>query len=143
MNKVLLSLILLCAVGVAVKIVQARSAPEDVVAPVSAAGGATMIDGRFKIRAEPSERARFGAGAGIWARKTWTTFVPRGGAAVRVPYDSVAMTRSPSVTWIGHATFLVRMDGVTFLTDPMFSNWAGPVSIFGSRRAVPLRNSVR
>jgi N-acyl-phosphatidylethanolamine-hydrolysing phospholipase D len=61
----------------------------------------------------------------------------RTGAAVRVPYDSRAIARSPSLTWIGHATFLVRMDDVTFLTDPMFSNWAGPISIFGSRRAVP------
>jgi N-acyl-phosphatidylethanolamine-hydrolysing phospholipase D len=73
----------------------------------------------------------------VWVRKTWTTFVPRAGAATRVPYDSVAIARSPSLTWIGHATFLVRMDGVTFLTDPMFSNWAGPIPIFGSRRAVP------
>jgi N-acyl-phosphatidylethanolamine-hydrolysing phospholipase D len=29
------------------------------------------------------------------------------------------------------------MDGVTFLTDPMFSNRASPFSFFGPRRAVP------
>jgi N-acyl-phosphatidylethanolamine-hydrolysing phospholipase D len=98
--------------------------------------GAPTIDGRFRNRAEPTEHASFGAGAGVWVRKTWQTLVPRDGAAVRVPYDKVAAARSPSLTWIGHATFLVRMDGVTFLTDPMFSNWAGPVAPFGSRRAV-------
>ena len=27
----------------------------------------------------------------------------------------------PSVTWMGHATVLVQMDGVTFLTDPIWS----------------------
>lgn len=123
MNKALRSLILLFA-----------TAPTSA---TSAADGAPIVDGRFRNRAEPTERASFGADAGVWVRKTWTTFVPRAGAATRVPYDSVAIARSPSLTWIGHATFLVRMDGVTFLTDPMFSNWAGPIPIFGSRRAVP------
>ena len=64
-------------------------------------------------------------------------FVPRPGAAQSVPYDREAIARSPSITWIGHSTFLVRMDGVTFLTDPMFSNRASPFSFAGPRRAVP------
>jgi N-acyl-phosphatidylethanolamine-hydrolysing phospholipase D len=40
------------------------------------------------------------------------------------------------VTWIGHATVLVRMDGVTFLTDPIFSDRASPVRFAGPRRLV-------
>jgi N-acyl-phosphatidylethanolamine-hydrolysing phospholipase D len=103
----------------------------------AANGGAPMADGRFKNRVEPSERAKFGAGAGLWMRKTWGAFVPRSGGATLVPYDNIAIARSPSLTWIGHATFLVRMDGVTFLTDPMFSKWAAPLAPFGSPRAVP------
>jgi N-acyl-phosphatidylethanolamine-hydrolysing phospholipase D len=136
-SNVLLSLILLFAVGVTVTIVQASSAPEELMEPASAVDSAPRVGDRFRNRAEPAERAKFGAGAGIWVRKTWQTLVPRGGAAAHVPYDSVAIARSPSLTWIGHATFLVRMDDVTFLTDPMFSNWAGPIAPFGSRRAVP------
>jgi N-acyl-phosphatidylethanolamine-hydrolysing phospholipase D len=74
---------------------------------------------------------------GFFARRIWASFFPRPGAAPLVPYDSAALTGNPSITWIGHSTFLVRMDDVTFLTDPMFSGRASPVSFFGPRRAVP------
>jgi N-acyl-phosphatidylethanolamine-hydrolysing phospholipase D len=72
----------------------------------------------------------------FFARKAWTTVVGRGGAAPRVDYDPKAMLANPSVTWIGHSTFLVRMDGMTFLTDPMFSERASPVSFAGPERLV-------
>ena len=48
-----------------------------------------------------------------------------------------AASHNPSITWIGHATMLVRMDGVTFLTDPIFSERASPVSFAGPKRLVP------
>jgi N-acyl-phosphatidylethanolamine-hydrolysing phospholipase D len=79
----------------------------------------------------------FGGMAAFLGRRLWASIVPRPGAAPSVPYDREAITRSPSITWIGHSTFLVRMDGVTFLTDPMFSNRASPFSFAGPRRAVP------
>jgi N-acyl-phosphatidylethanolamine-hydrolysing phospholipase D len=103
----------------------------------AANGGAPVEDGRFKNRAAPAERAKPGAGAGLWLRKTWGAFVRRPGGATLVAYDGEAIARSPSLTWIGHATFLVRMDGVAFLTDPMFSKWAAPLAPFGSPRAIP------
>lgn len=68
--------------------------------------------------------------------KAWTSLVGRRGAAPRVPFDPQAMRHNPSITWIGHATFLVRMDGVTFLTDPMFSDRASPLSFAGPARLV-------
>jgi N-acyl-phosphatidylethanolamine-hydrolysing phospholipase D len=74
--------------------------------------------------------------AAFLGRRLWASIVPRPGAAQSVPYDREAITRSPSLTWIGHSTFLVRMDGVTFLTDPMFSKRASPFSFAGPRRAV-------
>ena len=73
----------------------------------------------------------------FFARKTWTSLVGRDGAAPRVPYDRAAMLENPSLTWIGHSTLLVRMDGVTFLTDPIFSERASPVSFAGPKRLVP------
>ena len=42
----------------------------------------------------------------------------------------------PSVTWIGHATALVQLGGITLLTDPVFSERASPVSFAGPRRHV-------
>lgn len=102
--------------------------------------GGTQVDGRFTNRTSrgPGGGMRgLAAGIAFGARRIWASFVPRPGAARLVPYDSAAIARSPSITWIGHATFLVRMDGVTFLTDPMFSDRASPVSFAGPRRAVP------
>ena len=75
--------------------------------------------------------------AGFVVRRIWAAFVRRPGAATRVPYDSAAIARSPTITWIGHSAFLVRMDGVTFLTDPMFSDRAGPLPLVGPLRLVP------
>jgi N-acyl-phosphatidylethanolamine-hydrolysing phospholipase D len=45
--------------------------------------------------------------------------------------------RAPSVTWVGHATALVQMGGLSVLTDPMFSNRASPVAFAGPRRHQP------
>ncbi|MEO6292088.1 MAG: MBL fold metallo-hydrolase, partial [Burkholderiaceae bacterium] len=43
----------------------------------------------------------------------------------------------PTVTWIGHATALVQANGLNVLTDPIFSERASPVQIFGPKRAQP------
>jgi L-ascorbate metabolism protein UlaG (beta-lactamase superfamily) len=53
---------------------------------------------------------------------------------------SVAPARSGelSVTWIGHATALIRINGTTVLTDPHFSECASPLSWVGPRRRTPL-----
>lgn len=41
-------------------------------------------------------------------------------------------------TFIGHATFLIRLDdGTTILTDPIFSERCSPVSWYGPRRVRP------
>ncbi len=41
-----------------------------------------------------------------------------------------------SITWLGHATFLIRINGKTVLTDPFLTEYASPLWIFGSRRYV-------
>jgi N-acyl-phosphatidylethanolamine-hydrolysing phospholipase D len=70
----------------------------------------------------------------FFARKAWTSLVGRTGGAAHVAYDPGAIVANPSLTWIGHSTMLVRMDGVTFLTDPMFSPRASPLSFAGPKR---------
>ncbi|BDA79907.1 membrane protein [Leptospira kobayashii] len=42
-----------------------------------------------------------------------------------------------SVTWIGHATTLVQIDGVNILTDPIWSDRCSPVSFAGPKRYTP------
>lgn len=40
-----------------------------------------------------------------------------------------------AVTFIGHVTFLIRIGGAVFLTDPVFSDHAGPFGRLGPKRA--------
>jgi L-ascorbate metabolism protein UlaG (beta-lactamase superfamily) len=57
-----------------------------------------------------------------------------------VETDGAALRANPAsatVTWIGHATLLFQLEGVNILTDPIWSERAGPTSYLGPRRLVP------
>lgn len=54
------------------------------------------------------------------------------------PQALAAASNNPSVTWIGHATMLVRLAGKNILFDPIFSERASPVSFVGPKRIAPL-----
>ena len=41
------------------------------------------------------------------------------------------------VTWVGHSTFLVQLDGLNVLTDPVWSETVGPLPGIGSARVRP------
>lgn len=45
--------------------------------------------------------------------------------------------QQPAITWIGHATMLVHIGGLTVLTDPIFSERASPVQFAGPKRYQP------
>jgi N-acyl-phosphatidylethanolamine-hydrolysing phospholipase D len=82
-----------------------------------------------------------------WTR--WTFIVRRGWQSItsprhfdapRVPNDGAALRAVPppsAITWIGHATLLVQLDGLGVLTDPQWSDRAGPTSWLGPRRLAP------
>jgi N-acyl-phosphatidylethanolamine-hydrolysing phospholipase D len=73
----------------------------------------------------------------FFLRRLRASLPPRPGATPVVPFDPKALERNPAVTWIGHATFYVRLGGAAFLTDPMYSERASPLSFAGPRRLVP------
>ena len=50
------------------------------------------------------------------------------------PPERVAGLR---VTWIGHSTFLIQMEGLNLLTDPIWAERAGPFGRLGPRRVTP------
>ncbi len=54
---------------------------------------------------------------------------------------STRLERPPAsglrVTWLGHSTTLIEIDGVTFLTDPQWSERASPSTLVGPRRFHP------
>lgn len=99
--------------------------------------GAPSANGRFYNPTGVREWPSLFTAVPFFARKTWTSIVGRSGGAKLVPYDPQALQKNPSITWIGHSTMLVRMAGLTFLTDPIFSERASPVSFAGPARLVP------
>ncbi len=76
--------------------------------------------------------------------RAWDSFTsPR---AFETPRETVEGLRAgqalragsePTMTWIGHATVLLRVDGLTILTDPNWSERASPLTWAGPRRLVP------
>jgi L-ascorbate metabolism protein UlaG (beta-lactamase superfamily) len=46
--------------------------------------------------------------------------------------------RLNTITWIGHATVLLQVNGLNILIDPVFSERASPFSFWGPKRLAPL-----
>ena len=53
-------------------------------------------------------------------------------AAARAGFE--ALNGGDGITWLGHATFLLRLDETTVLTDPFLSERASPFSAIGPTR---------
>jgi L-ascorbate metabolism protein UlaG (beta-lactamase superfamily) len=73
----------------------------------------------------------------IWAAVANTKPIP---TFPRVANDGSALRDdrdARTLTWIGHATLLIQLDGVNVLTDPQFSERASPVTFAGPRRLNP------
>jgi len=100
-----------------------------------ARAGAPRAEGRFVNGAGPIHRASLEF-VPFMMRRVWSSMVTRPEGARLVSFDRGEMMHNPSLTWIGHSTFLVRMDGMTFLTDPVFADRASPVTFAGPKRAV-------
>lgn len=64
---------------------------------------------------------------------------PRGQLPVESPLAAWAAPASSGlrVTWLGHSTLLLEIDGFRVLTDPVFGERASPVSFAGARRFHP------
>jgi N-acyl-phosphatidylethanolamine-hydrolysing phospholipase D len=79
-----------------------------------------------------------------WKFEQWRDGVPKspeGGwhfEVVRPDVDFLASNRTvDTLTWIGHASFLLQQGGVNILIDPHLSQRASPVSFAGPKRVVP------
>ena len=45
---------------------------------------------------------------------------------------------TPTITWVGHATFLIQIAGLNILTDPHFTERASPFNFAGPSRTTPV-----
>ncbi|MBN1914588.1 MAG: MBL fold metallo-hydrolase [Parachlamydiales bacterium] len=43
----------------------------------------------------------------------------------------------PYAVWVNHSTFLIHVQGVSFLTDPIWNNTCSPIGIIGKRKHLP------
>lgn len=104
-------------------------------------GSPHQVDGGFR---NPDPNFRRPSSWTRWSfvfRRLWTsTITPRTFTAPRVANDGDALRAgvvNPSITWIGHSTLLIQIDGVNILTDPQWSAQASPVSWAGPKRLSP------
>ncbi|SKC92415.1 L-ascorbate metabolism protein UlaG, beta-lactamase superfamily [Burkholderia sp. YR290] len=79
-----------------------------------------------------------------WRWNRWTHGLPpppANGYAFPVDHPDVAWIKAnrsdDTMTWIGHATALLQINGVNVITDPMFSERASPFTFAGPKRRVP------
>jgi N-acyl-phosphatidylethanolamine-hydrolysing phospholipase D len=99
------------------------------------------IDGRFTNSGGDSLHGSLGVRFPFFLRRIGGFFRTRPGVPNRVENDGVFLRENAqhslaTVTWVGHATLLVQMDHVTFLTDPIWSERPSPISFLGPRRFV-------
>ena len=70
-----------------------------------------------------------------WERLGKTVPLPTADLSPVAPdMDAINAPKAAQVTWIGHASALVQMGGFNILTDPHFSERAGPVQFAGPKR---------
>ncbi|HAU68877.1 MAG TPA: hydrolase, partial [Gammaproteobacteria bacterium] len=79
----------------------------------------------------------------FYMRRAWDSiFVPKiPDRHVLTELESIQLLNSidsERITWLGHASFLIKTSGVTILTDPFLSKFASPVSWAGPKRFVDL-----
>jgi N-acyl-phosphatidylethanolamine-hydrolysing phospholipase D len=98
-------------------------------------------EGRFLNLAGPLERAGPDVTLPFFLRRALGRFRRPSGLPGTEPDAQerlAALARAPaSVTWVNHASVLVRMDGAVFLTDPIWAGAAGPAGLLGAVRVAP------
>lgn len=52
------------------------------------------------------------------------------------------LTRGSRITWLGHATVLIEIDGLRILTDPVFSRRCSPSQLIGPARLHPTPSTI-
>lgn len=131
----LFSSVLLCSI-LAIAVVRAGDESKDYFD-----GAPRADDGRFTNSIGEISHGTLGVRLPFMLRRMGTYFRSGEGAPERVANDGLFLRENarhsvPTVTWIGHATLLVQMGHVTFLTDPIWSNRPSPVPLIGPGRFV-------
>lgn len=100
----------------------------------------TRYNGRFISLPEGSSKGLLEVLKWKWAgkAKSWPKW--------REPSDLQTREIPPhqtSATWINHSTLLIKVDGMTILTDPVFSHRVGPLPWLGIKRKTPPSQTIK
>jgi L-ascorbate metabolism protein UlaG (beta-lactamase superfamily) len=118
------------------------------VAASCAKAGEQVLDGKPAHHTgigfrNPPGSPESGGDFGDWAGFFWRNTSRDGGAP---PPDHVLPRQSvldglalggDRLTWLGHASFLLRLAGKTIVADPFLSDYASPIPPFGPKRFAP------
>ncbi|MEL6961451.1 MAG: MBL fold metallo-hydrolase [Pseudomonadota bacterium] len=110
--------------------------------------GAPVLDGRPDHHTangfrNPTGSPESGGDFGDWAGFFWRNASRSDGA---MPADHILPKQSvlqglavegQRITWLGHASFLIRLAGKTIVTDPFLSDYASPIPPLGPKRFAP------
>ena len=104
-------------------------------------GAPRTEDGRFTNLKGEIGHGSLGVRTPFMLRRFATYFRSGEGAPEVMLNDGVFLRENakhsvPTVTWVGHATLLVQMEHLSFLTDPIWSNRPSPVPLIGPRRFI-------
>jgi len=91
----------------------------------------------------PPRDSKSYVGVAFVMRRIWYSYFPE---EMGIDYrqteaqslQQLAANQQPNkLTWLGHASFLLQLDGQNILTDPHLTDWAGPVTGLGPERYTP------
>jgi L-ascorbate metabolism protein UlaG (beta-lactamase superfamily) len=94
----------------------------------------------FKNQFEPPEDTKTRASIGYMLHRAWVQMTNQKAGENSIKQSSVNMKQLGhhdfSVTWLGHATMLIKAGELWILTDPVFSQYATPTPPLGPKRLV-------
>ena len=121
-----------------------------VVVSVGCSGTPTSLENKSNhhtntgFRNSPYVETASSKGVMFVLRRIWgSAFHPTIPEGHRIPENETIFqleefSENNTITWLGHSTFLLKVDGKTILTDPFLTNRASPVSFIGGiTRYVP------
>lgn len=92
-------------------------------------------DGKFH-NFTPAEKERGFLDVIKWKWSTDPTPWPENVELQISPQKPLPISEPPSITFINHSTFLIQVDGINILTDPIFSERTSPVQWAGPKRVI-------
>ncbi len=96
----------------------------------------------FKNLFEHPKDSKSRASVGYMLHRAWVQLTNKKADENSIKQSSVSVEQLEhddfSVTWLGHATMLIKAGKLWILTDPVFSQYASPTPPLGPKRLVPL-----